>query len=61
MSSSYSIDTSYDALDDSLVSDVLDLDAYCRLLSPPVASPEPVRNATPRPRQRRHTRMRGHP
>ena len=61
MSSSFSIDTAYDALDDSLVSDVLDLESYCCSLSPPVTSPEPVRNSTPRPRQRRHTRTRGHP
>ena len=61
MSSSFSIDTAYDALDDSLVSDVLDLESYCRSLSPPVSSPEPVRNSTPRPRQRCNTRTRGHP
>ena len=61
MSTSFDIDTVYDALDDSLVSDVLDLESYCCSLSPPVTSPEPVRHSTPCPRQRRHTRTRGHP
>ena len=61
MSSSYNIDTAYNALDDSLVSDVFDLDSWASSLSPPVTSPEPVRNSTPRPHQKCHTRTRGHP
>ena len=61
MSSSYDIATVYDALDDSLVSDVIDLDSWCSSLSPPVSSDEPVRHSTPRPRQKRHSRTRGHP
>ena len=61
MSSSFDINTAFDALDDSLVSDVIDLDSWCSSLSPPVTSPEPVRNSTPRPRQRCNTRTRGHP
>ena len=61
MSSSFDINTAYDALDDSLVSDVFDLDSWASSLSPPVSSSEPVRNSTPRPRQKRHTRTRGHP
>ena len=61
MSSSFDINTAFDALDDSLVSDVVDLDSWCSLLSPPVSSAEPVRNSTPRPRQKRHLRTRGHP
>ena len=61
MSSSYDINTVYDALDDSLVSDVLDLDSWSSLLSPPVSSAEPVRHSTPRPHQKRHPRTRGHP
>ena len=61
MSSSYDISTVYDTLDDSLVSDVLDLDSWCSSLSPPVSSTEPVRHSAPRPRQRRHLRTCGHP
>ena len=61
MSSSYDISTVYDALDDLLVSDVLDLESYCSSLSPIVTSPEPVRHSTPCPRQKRHPRTRGHP
>ena len=47
MSSSYDINTTFDSLDDSLVSDVLDLDSWADSLSPPVPRHEPVRNATP--------------
>ena len=61
MSSSYDIDTEYDALDDSLVSNVFDLDSWCSSLSPPVSGTEPIHHSTPHPRQRRHTRTRGHP
>ena len=61
MSSSFDINTMYDALDDSLVSDVIDLDSWTSLLSSPIPSNEPVRNSTPQPSQRRHTRRRGHP
>ena len=60
MSSSFDINTAFDSLDDSLVSDVFDLDSWTSSLSPPVTSNEPVRHSTPRPR-RRHTRTRGHP
>ena len=61
MGSFFDINTAFDALDDSLVSDVVDLDSWASSLSPPVASDEPIRHSTPRPRQKRHTRMRGHP
>ena len=61
MSSSFDISTAYDTLDDSLVSDVLDLESYCSSLSPAVTSPEPVRHSTPYPRQKCHPRTRGHP
>ena len=61
MSSSYDINVAYDALNDSLVSDVIDLDSWCSSLSPPVSSAEPVRHSTPRPRQKRLSRTRGHP
>ena len=61
MSSSYDISTAFDALDDSLVSDVIDLDSWTSSLSPPVTSPEPVHNSTRHPRQKRHVRTRGHP
>ena len=60
MSSSFDINTAFDSLDDSLVSDVFDLDSWTSSLSSPVPGDEPVRHATPRPR-RRHTRMRGYP
>ena len=61
MSLSYDINTTFDTLDNSLVSDVIDLDSWASSLSPPVTSPEPVRNSTPRPRQKRHVRTCGHP
>ena len=61
MSSSYDISIAYDALDDSLVSDVFDLDSWSSSLSPPVSSAEPVRHSTPCPRQKRHPRTCGHP
>ena len=62
MSSSYNVNTAFDALDDSLVSNVFDLDSWTSSLSPPVssASAEPVRHSS-YPRQKRHTRTRGHP
>ena len=61
MSSSFDLTTAFDALDDSLVSDVVDLDSWCSSLSPPISSDEPVHHSTPRPRQKRHPRTRGHP
>ena len=61
MSSSFDINTTFDALDDSLVSDVIDLDSWCSSFTSPVPSDEPVRHSTPRPRQKRYTRARGHP
>ena len=60
MSSSYDISTTFDALDDSLVSDVLDLDTWCSSFTPPVPSDESVRHPTPRPRQKRYPRTRRH-
>ena len=60
MSSSFDISTAFDSLDDSLVSDVFDLDSWTSSLSTPVPSDEPVRHATPRPRKR-YPRSRGHP
>ena len=60
MSSSFDISTAFDSLDDSLVSDVFDLDSWTDSLSHPVSRHEPVRNATPRPRKR-HTRTCGYP
>ena len=51
MSSSYDISTVYDALDDSLVSNVIDLDSWTSSFSPSVTSDEPIHHATPRPRQ----------
>ena len=61
MSSSFDLNTAYDTLDDSLVSDVIDLDSWCSSLSPPVPSTEPVRHSTSHPHQKHHLRMRGHP
>ena len=61
MSSSFDINTAFDALDDSLVSDVIDLDSWTSSLSPSVPSNEPLHHSTPRPRQKRHVRARGHP
>ena len=60
MSSSFDINTAFDSLDDSLVSDVFDLDSWTRSLSPPVSHDEPVRHSAPRPRKR-NARTRGHP
>ena len=60
MSSSFDINTVYDSLDDSLVSDVIDLDSWARSLSPPIPRREPVHNDTPRP-HKRNTRTPGHP
>ena len=61
MSSSFDLNTAYDALDDSLVSDVIDLDSWSSLLSPALTSDEPVHHSTPHPRQKCHPRTRGHP
>ena len=61
MSSSYDINTAFDDLDDSLVSNVIDLDSWTSSLSSPVTGDEPVRHATPRPRQRSHIRRHGYP
>ena len=61
MTSSFDINTAFDALNDSLVSDVIDLDSWCSSLSPPVTSDEPVRHSTPHPRQKHYPRTRGHP
>ena len=60
MSLSFDISTAFDALDDSLVSDVIDLDSWTSLLSPAIPSNEPVRHASAR-HQKRHTRACGHP
>ena len=60
MSSSYDISTAFDSLDDSLVSDVIDLDSWTSSFSTPLPSNEPVRHSTPRPRKC-HTRTHGHP
>ena len=60
MSSSFDINTAFNSLDDSLVSDVIDLDSWTSSFPSPLSSNEPVRHSTPRPR-RRHTRTRGYP
>ena len=60
MSSSFDINVVYDALDDSLVSDVIDLDSWTGSFSPPVPSDEPIRHSASRPRKR-CARTRGHP
>ena len=61
MSHSYNIDTTYDALDDS-VHDIFDLDSYCSSLTPPVPDPEPVPNTSvPASRLKCYPKTRGHP
>ena len=60
MSSSYDVNTAFDTLDDSLVSNVFNLDSWASLLSSPVSSAEPVRHSA-HSRQKRYTRSRGHP
>ena len=61
MSQSFDINTSYNALDDT-VYDIFDVDAYCSSLSPPVSTPESVPYAsTPAPRLKRYPKARGHP
>ena len=61
MSSSFDINTTFDALDDSLVSDVIDLDSWTSSFTSPVPSDESVRHPAPRSRQKRYARTRGHP
>ena len=61
MSSSFDINTAFDALDDSLVSDVFDLDSWTSSLSPPITSDEPVRHSSARHHPKRNLRSRGHP
>ena len=61
MSQSFDIDTSYDALDDT-IHDIFDVDAYCASLSPSIPSTESVPNTpAPTPRLKRYPKMRGHP
>ena len=60
MSLSYNANTAFDALDNSLVSNVFDLDSWTSSLSSPVSSAEPVRHSA-HSRQKRYTRSRGHP
>ena len=61
MSSSYNIDTTYDALDES-VYDIFDLDAYCASLSPSVPDSESVPNPpAPASRLKRFPKACGHP
>ena len=61
MSQSFDINTSYDALDDT-VYDIFDMDAYCSSLSPSVPSTESVPNTpTPAPHLKRYPKTRGHP
>ena len=61
MSQSFDINTSYDALDET-VYDVFDVDAYCSSLSPTISTPEPVPNTSvPASRLKRYPKTRGHP
>ena len=60
MSSSFDITTAFDPLDDSLVSDVIDLDSWTSSFSTPVSSDEPIRHSTPCP-CKRYTRTCGYP
>ena len=61
MSQSFDINTSYDALDET-VYDIIDVDAYCSSLSPSVPDTESVPNTpTPAPRLKRYPKTRRHP
>ena len=61
MSQSFDINTSYDALDET-VYDIFDVDAYCSSLSPSVPSTESVPNTpTPAPCLKRFPKTCGHP
>ena len=61
MSQSFDINTSYDALDDT-IHDIFDVDAYCSSLSSSVPSTESVPNTpTPASRPKRYPKTRGHP
>ena len=61
MSQSFDINTSFDALDDT-VYDIFDVDAYCSSLSPSVPSTESIPNTSaPTTRLQRYPKMRGHP
>ena len=61
MSALYNIDTTYDALDDT-VYDIFDLDAYCSSLSPSIPNSEPVPHpSAPTPRLKRFPKTCGHP
>ena len=61
MSQSFDINTSYNALDDT-VYDIFDVDAYCSSLSPSVPSTESVSNTpTPATHLKRYPKTRGHP
>ena len=61
MSLSFDIDTSYNALDDT-IHDIFDVDAYCSSLSPSVPSTESVPNTpTPASHLKHYPKTRGHP
>ena len=61
MSQSFDINTSYDALDET-VYDIFDVDAYCSSLSPSLASAESIPDTpTPAARPTRTSRTHGHP
>ena len=60
MSSSWNVDTTFDALDDTTY-DLFNLDSYCSL-SPTISAPKPVPHTSPAgPRPRHYTKARGHP
>ena len=61
MSALYNIDTTYDALDNT-VYDIFDLDAYCSSLSPSIPNSEPVPHpSAPTPHLKRFPKMCSHP
>ena len=60
MSSSWNVDTTFDALDDTTY-DLFNLDSYCSL-SPTISAPKPIPHTSPAgPRPRRYTKACGHP
>ena len=61
MSQYFDINTSYNALDET-VHDIFDVDAYCSSLSPSIPSTESIPNTpTPAPRSKHYPKMRSHP
>ena len=62
MSQSFDITTAYDALDDSLVYDVFNMDSYCASLNTSISPPESVPHTpAPGPHLKHYPKTCGHP